>query len=144
MASWDNSSTPIRKSCIFVMFFSKSSNFTSTVKCNHCRCNKADCHVMNSRFLWMFSLEHFSVHYFSTHALHYCNVPIFQCVNRHFLLAHYISPFKHVKDKTGHQSARFENRWPPFCKKCFKKSLTWSCKSRQRDTNFKWVKILIE
>ena len=26
----------------------------------------------------------------------------------HFLLAHYIPPFKHVKDKICHQSARFE------------------------------------
>ena len=27
----------------------------------------------------------------------------------HFLLAHFVPPFKHVKDKMRHQSARFEN-----------------------------------
>ena len=33
----------------------------------------------------------------------------------HFLLAHYISAFKPVKDKMWHQSARFEICWTPFC-----------------------------
>ena len=34
----------------------------------------------------------------------------------HFLLAHYVPPFKHVKDKMWHQSAIFENSWPPIFK----------------------------
>ena len=32
-----------------------------------------------------------------------------------FLLTHGISAFKHVADKTWHQSVRFENSWPLFC-----------------------------
>ena len=33
----------------------------------------------------------------------------------HFLLAPYVPPFEHVKDKIRHQSAIFENSWTPFC-----------------------------
>ena len=55
-----------------------------------------------------------------------------------FLLAHQVPPFKHVKDKMWHQSAIFENRWPPCCQ-IWIFSLTWSCGSRQRDTtSSKW------
>ena len=32
-----------------------------------------------------------------------------------FLLTHRIPTFKHVKNKTWHQSTIFQNRWPPFC-----------------------------
>ena len=32
-----------------------------------------------------------------------------------FALAHYISAFKNVKDKTLDQPARFEKSLPPFC-----------------------------
>ena len=38
---------------------------------------------------------------------------------------------KHVKGKMWHQSARFENSWPPFCQ-VWIISLTWSCQSRQQ------------
>ena len=32
----------------------------------------------------------------------------------HFLLAHYLPAFEHVKDRKRHQSAIFQNRWHPF------------------------------
>ena len=56
-----------------------------------------------------------------------------------FLLPH----FKYVKDKIWHQSARFENSWPPFCKIwiIFTHLKLWIATARH---NFKWVKIQIE
>ena len=61
----------------------------------------------------------------------------------HFLLAHYISAFKHVKDKKWHQPAIFEKSWPPFCQIwiIFTHLKLWIASARH---NFKWVKILIE
>ena len=47
-----------------------------------------------------------------------------------FLLAHWVPPFKHGKDKMWHQSAIFENSWPQFCQIC----IIFTCGSRQRDT----------
>ena len=54
-----------------------------------------------------------------------------------------IPPFKHVKDKMWHQSAIFENSWPPFCQIwiIFTQLKLWIASARH---NFKWVKIQIE
>ena len=61
----------------------------------------------------------------------------------HFVLAHYVPLFKYVKDKIWHQSARFENSWPPFCQIwiIFTHLKLWIASARH---NFKWVKIQIE
>ena len=58
-------------------------------------------------------------------------------------LAHQVPPFKHVKDKMCHQSAIFENSWPPFCQIwiIFTHLKLWIASARH---NFKWVKIQIE
>ena len=60
-----------------------------------------------------------------------------------FLLAHQVPPFKHVKDKMWHQSARFKNSWPPFCQIwiIFTHLKLWIASARHY---FKWVKIQIE
>ena len=46
-----------------------------------------------------------------------------------FLLSLWMSDFNHAKGKTWHQSARFENSWPPLCQ-IWIFSLTWSNESR--------------
>ena len=60
-----------------------------------------------------------------------------------FLLAHLLPPLKHVKDKIRHQSAIFENSWPPFCQIwiIFTHLKLWIASARH---NFKWVIIQIE
>ena len=60
-----------------------------------------------------------------------------------FILAHQVSPFEHVKDKMWHQSAIFENRWPPCCQIwiIFTHLKLWIASARH---NLKWVKIQTE
>ena len=59
------------------------------------------------------------------------------------LLPHSVPPYKHVKAIMWHQSARFENSWPPFCQIWIISShlKLWIASARH---NFKWVKIPIE
>ena len=61
----------------------------------------------------------------------------------HFLFAHQVPPFNHVKDKMWQQSARFENSWPPFCQIwiIFTHLKLWIASARHK---FKWVKIQTE
>ena len=60
-----------------------------------------------------------------------------------FLIAHCISAFTHVENKTCHQSARFENSWSPFRKIwiIFTLLKLWIASARH---NFKRVKIQTE
>ena len=59
------------------------------------------------------------------------------------LLTQCISAFKYGDDKTWHQSARFENSWPPFCQIwiIFTHLKLWIVSARH---NFKWVEIQIQ
>ena len=60
------------------------------------------------------------------------------------LSPHLVPPFKHIiKAIMGHQSARFEKNWPPFCQIwiIFTHLKLWIASARH---NFKWVKISIE
>ena len=50
----------------------------------------------------------------------------------HFFISTIKQFFEHIKDKTWHQSTRFQNSWPPFCQ-------IWII-----FTNFKWVMIRIK
>ena len=60
-----------------------------------------------------------------------------------FLLAHLVPPFQHVENKMWHQSAIFENSWPPFCQiRIIFTHLKLRISSARH--NFKWVKIQIE
>ena len=61
----------------------------------------------------------------------------------HFLLSHQVPPFKQVKDKMWHQSAIYENSWPPFCQIWIIVThlKLWIASARH---NFNWVKIQIE
>ena len=56
----------------------------------------------------------------------------------HFLLAHYVPPFEYVKDKMWHQSAIFDNSWPPFCQIwiIFTHLKLWIASARQNE--MKW------
>ena len=59
------------------------------------------------------------------------------------LLPHSVPLFKHVKAIMWHQSAIFENSWPPLCQIwiIFTHLKLWIASARH---NFKWVKIQIE